>query len=125
MEVRYPPENRAAGDPELLDLLQQNDSRLAKIRAANEIQAKSVTLVVEGQSQKTDAASLVNFLKAALPAITAPETKLMMAKVDYDAGFQWILQPPKAPAPPPGEKPNDNKTPEEPERPTLRHKSEN
>jgi len=125
MEVRYPPENRAAGDPELLDLLQQNDSRLAKIRAANEIQAKSVTLVVEGQSQKTDAASLVNFLKAALPAITAPETKLVMAKVDYDAGFQWILQPPKAPAPPPGEKPNDNKTPEEPERPTLRHKSEN
>jgi hypothetical protein len=49
----------------------------------------------------------------------------MMAKVDYDGGFQWILQPPKAPAPPPGEKPNDNKTPEEPERPTLRHKSEN
>jgi hypothetical protein len=129
METRYPPENRAAGDPELLDLLQQNDSRLAKIRAANEILAKSVTLVVEGQSQKSDAASLVNFLKAALPAINPPETKLTMAKVDYDAGFQWILQPPKAPAPPPGEKapgekPND-KTPEEPERPTLRHKSEN
>ena len=30
MEVRYPPENRATGDPELLDLLQQNDSRLAE-----------------------------------------------------------------------------------------------
>jgi len=124
MEVRYPPENRATGEPELLDLLQQNDSRLTKIRAANEVQAKSVTLVVEGQSQKTDVASLVNFLKAALPAITAPETKLTMAKVDYDGGFQWILQPPKAPAPPPGETPSD-KTPEEPERPTLRHKSEN
>jgi hypothetical protein len=124
MEVRYPPENRATGEPELLDLLQQNDSRLAKIRAANEIQAKSVTLVVEGQSQKSDAASLVNFLKAALPAITPPATKLTMAKVDYDAGFQWILQPPKAPAPPPGETPKD-KAPEEPERPTLRHKSEN
>jgi len=124
MEVRYPPENRATGEPELLDLLQQNDSRLTKIRAANEIQAKSVALAVEGQSQKSDAASLVNFLKAALPAITPPETKLTMAKVDYDAGFQWILQPPKAPAAPPGETPQD-KTPEEPERPTLRHKSEN
>jgi len=124
MEVRYPPENRATGEPELLDLLQQNDSRLAKIRAANEIQAKSVTLAVEGQSQKSDAASLVNFLKAALPAITPPETKLTMAKVDYDAGFQWILQPPKAPAPPPGETPQEKK-PEEPERPSLRHKSEN
>ena len=129
MEVRFPPENRATGEPELLDLLQQNDSRLAKSRAANEIQAKSVTLAVEGQSQKSDAASLVNFLKAALPAITPPETKLTMAKVDYDAGFQWILQPPKAPAPPPGETPKDKtpqeKTPEEPERPTLRHKAEN
>jgi hypothetical protein len=124
MEVRYPPENRATGEPELLDLLQQNDSRLTKIRAANEIEAKSVTLAAEGQSQKTDAASLVNFLKAALPAITTPDTKLTMAKVDYDGGFQWILQPPKAPAPPPGERPSD-KTPEEPEKPTLRHKSEN
>src|SRR5579863_9212063 len=121
MEVRYPPENRATGDPELLDLLQQNDSRLAKFRAANENQAKSVTLAVEGQSQKADAASLVNFLKAALPAINAPQTKLAMAKVDYEGGFQWILQPPNAAAPPPGEKPSE-KTPEEPERPTLRHK---
>jgi len=124
IEVRYPPENRATGEPELLDLLQQNDSRLTKIRAANEIEAKSVTLVVQGQSQKSDAASLVTFLKAALPAVTPPETKLTMAMVDYDRGFQWILQPPKAPAPPPGETPQE-KTPEEPERPTLRHKSEN
>lgn len=126
MEIRYPPENRATGQPELLDLLQQNDSRLAKIRAANEIQAKSVTLAVEGQSQKTDAAILVNFMKAALPAIAPPETKLTMAKVEYDGGFQWILQPPKAAAPPPNpsETPGE-KTPEEPERPTLRRKSEN
>jgi hypothetical protein len=124
MEVRFPPENRAKGDPELLDLLQQNDSRLTKFRAVNEIQAKSVTLAAEGQSQKADAVSVVNFLKAALPAITPAETKLTMAKVDYDAGFQWILQPPKAPAPPPSETPQE-KTPEEPERPTLRRKSQN
>lgn len=123
MEVRYPPENRATGEPELLDLLQQNDSRLAKTRAANEIEAKSVTLAVEGQSQKSDVASLVNFLKAAIPAVTPPETKLTMARVDYDGGFHWILAPPKAPPPPPGEKPQE-KTPEEPERPTLRHKSD-
>jgi hypothetical protein len=124
MEIRYPPENRTTGDPELLDLLQQNDSRLAAIRSANEIQTKSVTLAVQGQSQKADVASLVNFLKAGLPAITPPETKLIMAKVDYDGGFHWIIEPPKASAPPPGEKPSE-KTPEEPERPTLRHKAEN
>ena len=33
---------------------------------------------------ESDAASLVNFLKAALPAIAPPETKLFMAKVDFD-----------------------------------------
>lgn len=123
MEVRYPPENRASGEPELLDLLQQNDSRLEKIRAANELQAKSVTLAVQGQSQKADAPSVVNFLKAGLPAITPPGTKLIMARVDYDGGFHWIIEPPKPPPPPPGEKPGE-KTPEEPERPTLRHKAE-
>jgi hypothetical protein len=126
MEIRYPPENRAAGDPELLDLLQQNDSRLAPIRAANEIQSKSVALAVQGQSQKADDTSVVNFLKAGLPAIAPPETKLIMAKVDYDGGFHWIIEPLKAPAPPPGAAPGEkNQTPEEPERPTLRHKAEN
>lgn len=124
MEVRYPPENRASADPELLDLLQRNDARLAKIRAATPVEEKSVTLAAGGQSQKSDAASLIDFLKAALPAITSPETKLVMAKVDYDAGFHWIIQPPKAPAPPAGQKPNE-KTPEEPERPSLRRKSDN
>jgi hypothetical protein len=121
MEIRYPPENRASGEPEFLDLLQQNDGRLAKIRSANEIQAKSVNLAAEGQSQKADAASLVNFMKSAFPAVTSAETKLTMGMIDYDGGFKWILQPPKEPAPPPGEKPKDQ-TPEEPERPTLRRK---
>jgi hypothetical protein len=124
MEIRYPPENRATGEPELLDLLQQNDARLAKFRALSEVESKSLTLAAEGQSQKSDQASIVSFLKAALPAITPPETKLIMARVDYDAGFQWIIQPPKPPPPPPGQTPS-NQTPEEPERPTLRRKSEN
>jgi hypothetical protein len=122
MEVRYPPENRAKDEPELLDLLQRNDARLDKIRTATEIEAKSVTLAVEGQSQKSDEASVVNFLKAALPAIAPPETKLTMAMVDYDRGFQWIVAPPKPPPPPPGEAPSKDQTPEEQDRPTLRRK---
>jgi hypothetical protein len=121
IEIRYPPENRASDGPELLDLMHQNDSRLAKFRAVNEIQAKSVTFALEGQSQKSDAANLANFMKAALPAITSPETKLTMGMIDYDAGFKWILQPPKPPPPPPGEKPKDQ-TPEDSQKPTLMRK---
>lgn len=126
MEVRYPPEDRAAGEPELLDLLQQNDSRLAGIRSGDQIEAKSVALVVQGQSQKSDAAGLSAFLKSALPAVTPPATKLTMARVDYDGGFHWILQPPRAPAPPPapGEAAKKPETPADgSDRPTLMHKA--
>jgi hypothetical protein len=127
MEVRYPPENRATSDPEILDLLHQNDDRLAKFRAADQIQEKSVNLAVQGQSQKSETLGIVNFLKAALPAVTPAETKLTMAKVEYDGGFQWIVQPPRAAAPPPSQAPppSNNNAPGEEERPTLRHKSEN
>ena len=79
MEVRYPPANRAKDAPELLDLLQQNDPRLANLRAANERLAKSVGFVVDGQSQKSVAAPDVDFLRGALPAVTPPGTKFTMA----------------------------------------------
>jgi hypothetical protein len=126
MEVRYPPEDRATGEPELLDLLQQNDSRLAAVRSTDQIEAKSVALVIQGQSQKSDAAGLTTFLKSAIPAVTPAQTKFTMARVDYDGGFHWILQPPRAsaPPPPPGEA---AKKPEAPadgsDRPTLLHKA--
>jgi hypothetical protein len=129
MEVRYPPENRSTAEPELLDLLQQNDSRLSGIRAANQIEAKSVGLIVQGQSQKSDAAGLADFLKAALPAVTPPDTKLAMARVDYDGGFHWILPPTRAPAPPAAaEAPKNPANPQpadESDRPTLLHKGSN
>jgi hypothetical protein len=119
IEVRYPPANRAKGASELLDLLRQNDPRLANIRTANERLAKSVALVVEGQSQKSVAAFDVAFLRGALPAVIPPETKLTMALVDFDKGFQWVIEPPKA------ERPPADTTPREPDAPTLRRKSEN
>jgi hypothetical protein len=126
IEVRYPPENRATDAPELLDLLQQNDPRLAKIRSASPLVTKSVELVSGGQSQKSDATSDTDFLKAAIPAVNPPDTKLMMALVDFDRGFQWIIAPPRthapATAPTLGQ---ENNTPEEPERPSLLHKPQN
>jgi hypothetical protein len=118
VEVRYPPANRAKDDPELLDLLQQNDPRLSKIRAANETVTKSVTLVVEGQSQKSAAAGDIDFLKAALRAVAPSDAQLTMGYVDFDRGFQWVLQPPKSAAPPPAET-----KPQEPGAPSLLHKS--
>jgi hypothetical protein len=122
VEVRYPPENRAKDAPELLDLLQQNDPRLATIRASNVNVAKSVNFVVDGQSQKSAAATDVDFLKAALAAVAPQGAQPSMGVVDFERGFQWALQPPEGPAPAEAETP-PGKTPEEPERPSLRRKS--
>jgi hypothetical protein len=119
VEVRYPSADRAKDEPELRDLLQQYDPRLTTIRAANASVAKSVAFVSEGQSQKSDAASDINFLRAALPAVVPPETEITMADVDFDRGFQWVMHP-RGPAVPP---PADDK-PQEPHAPTLRRKSE-
>jgi hypothetical protein len=120
IEVRYPPANRATATPELLDLLRQNDPRLARIRTANEILAKSVAFVVGGESQKSAAASDAEFLRAALPAVTPPETKLTMGLVDFDRGFKWLIEPPEAAAPAPADA-----KPREPDAPTLRRKPSN
>jgi hypothetical protein len=120
VEVRYPPANRATAAPELLDLLRQNDPRLARMRAANEILAKSVAFVAGGESQKSLAASDAEFLRAALPAVTPPETKLTMALVDFDKGFRWLIEPPEAAVPAPADA-----KPREPDAPTLRRKPSN
>jgi hypothetical protein len=117
VEVRYPPANRATAEPELLDLLRQNDPRLARTRTANEILAKSVAFVVSGESQKSAAASDAEFLRAALPAVTPPETKLTMALIDFDRGFRWLIQPPESAIPPPADE-----KPRGPDAPTLRRK---
>jgi hypothetical protein len=120
VEVRYPPANRATAEPELLDLLRQNDPRLARIRTANEIMTKSLAFVAGGETQKSVAASDAEFLRAALPAVTPPETKLTMALIDFDKGFRWLIQPPASAVPAPADE-----KPREPDAPTLRRKPSN
>jgi hypothetical protein len=117
VEVRYPPADRAKDEPELLDLLHQNDPRLSGIRAANAIVAKSVASVVDGQSQKSIAAADVEFLKSALRTVIPPQAQVSMANVDFEKGFQWIIEPPKSAAPPPADE-----KPREPGAPSLLHK---
>jgi hypothetical protein len=118
VEVRFPPADRAKDDPELLDLLHQNDSRFSAMRAANPIVAKSVAFVVDGQSQKSTAAVDIDFLKSALHAVAPEQSQITMANVDFEKGFQWILEPPRSATPPP----TDIK-PREQGAPSLLHKA--
>ena len=51
-------------------------------------------------------------------AIAPADAQLTMGYVDFDKGFQWVLQPPKSALPPPSET-----KPQEPGAPSLLHKS--
>jgi hypothetical protein len=117
VEVRYPPQNRATAEPELLDLLRQNDPRLAPMRTADQMEEKSVALVIDGQSQKSLAVPDADFLRAALPVSAVPGAKLNMALLDFDKGFQYLIAPAEGPPPAPTD---ENR---EPGAPSLRHKS--
>jgi hypothetical protein len=125
LEVRYPPEERGKDEPELLDLLQQNDSRLESSRPPGTPVAKSIEFVVEGQSHKSDAMSDIAFLKSALPAIKPPDSNINIAFVDFDRGFQWVIAPKDKVAPPPAKLKPGDPFPQQTERPTLRRKPEN
>jgi hypothetical protein len=117
LEVRFPIESRARQAPELIDLLRQNDPRLAKIRASSEPTTKSVDFVVGGQAEKSMATADADFLRAALAAVNPPDTKMSMAMVDFDRGFRWLIEP--------AEPPPVDTTPREPDAPTLRRKPTN
>jgi hypothetical protein len=118
IEVRYPPADRAKDEPELLDLLHQNDPRLSAARSGNEITTKSLALVIDGQSQKSAAAADIDFLKSALHAVASQQSQLSMADVDFLKGFQWVIEPPRSATPPPADA-----KPQEPGAPSLLHKA--
>jgi hypothetical protein len=128
MEVRYPPEDRSNADPEMLDLLQQNDSRLAPIRSASPTVSKAVELAVEGQSQKSEPQTLGKFFELALPAVAPPQSQLGLAMIDFENGFQWLIQPAelRAKSQKSGPRwPGSEGQPSPSDRPTLRNKPAN
>ncbi len=113
IEVRYPPDEPA---PALLDLLNRNDPRLARIRIADQQAARAAESVAQGHSNKALAADATQFLRAALGAIALPDAAQILALIDERRGFDWVLAPPDAT--PKAEEAG----PREPSRPTLRKK---
>lgn len=111
VEVRYPPD---APGPTLLELLNQNDERLARLRGADQQMARATERLAHGESQKASADDAAAFLRAALEAIANPEAKLALGVLHEQRGFEWILAPPELP-----QKAEEGK-PREPGRPTLR-----
>ncbi|MGH9759021.1 MAG: hypothetical protein ACRD4M_14885 [Candidatus Acidiferrales bacterium] len=114
VEFKYPPEDAS---PALIDLLRQNDPRLAPIRASDAKMAEVVARILGGESTKIPSEDAVQFLRAAMETIAAPKTRETMGIIRPDSGFDWILRPPPEPKPAlPLENPN-----REPGAPSLVH----
>ena len=113
IEVRYPPEEPG---PALMDLLTQDDPRLARLRGADEPMTRATERLVRGETNKGSVDDAAAFLRAALPAVYGTDAKLALGVLREHHGFEWVVEPPELPHPAQEGKPR------EPEAPTLRKK---
>jgi len=110
LEVRFPD---GAG-PTLLNLLERNDPRLARLSSADPRIARALDHLARGESHKLRAEDVVELLRAALGTIAEAQAKQVLGVLNQDRGFEWVLAPPEPPEKAQHEKPR------EPGAPTLR-----
>jgi hypothetical protein len=89
IEARYPDTLKA---PTLMALIQGNDSTIAQLRSADSRFAKVIDEVDKGQAQKAVPADVADFLRALLPLIADKQT-FILAKMEEQHGFNWIVPP--------------------------------
>ncbi len=109
IEVRYPDEP----GPTLLDLLNQNDPRLARLRDADPRVARALDHLARGESHKAHATDVAEFLRAALGVLSGTDVKQILAVLDQQRGFDWVIAPAELPEKAQGK-------PHEPGAPSLR-----
>jgi len=93
MEFTYP---RKPATTSLLQMLQQKEPRLEKIRNADP-QTAMVVSQIQSDSTKLFATDAIQFLRAALAAINPPNARETMAVLGMQKGFSWVLPPPAEP----------------------------
>ena len=91
VEFHYPPSSPL---PTLLDLLRGKDPRLMKIGEADPKMWEVADQILQGHINKVKSADAIQYLRAALAAITPPNSRQTMAAIGIESGFEWILPPP-------------------------------
>src|SRR5579859_2840076 len=102
---------------QLAQRVAQPDPQFDRIAHSSRDASDAVALVAAGNSIKAQSSPISDFMRAAIPAAGGNEQNLVMAALDMNRGFQWIL-PPQEPIPP-------GKTqtqPSEPDAPSLRNR---
>jgi len=112
LETRYPPND--PGEPAIVALLKENDSRLSALRAADPGLGRAAELLVQGESQKIKIDDGLEFLRAAFQSISPHGARQMILVITEQKGMQWVLgQSELAPLSP------SDKREAPPDRPTL------
>ena len=114
VEARYPAELEA---PAIMGLIQGADPVVSRLSKADPRFAKVVEEINRGQAQKAAPNDAADFLRALLPLI-APDSRFILAKMEEQHGFDWIV-PPEEPIEK-AKKEEDKNRPAE--APTLRRK---
>jgi hypothetical protein len=112
VEARYP--DTSAG-PTLLELIDGNDPRIAKICTSEPRFAKVQEAITRGQAQKAVTVDASDFMRAVLPLI-AGNARFFLGRLPEQGEISWLV-PPEEPV----EKAKEDKN-RPPEAPSLRRK---
>ena len=89
VEARYPADLKA---PTLMALIQGDDPAIAQLRNSEPRFAKVIAAVDKGQAQKAAPTDAADFLRALLPLIAGKQS-FILAKMEEQHGFDWIVPP--------------------------------
>jgi len=99
----------------LADRLARHDPQLDRIANSSRDVSESVASIAAGNSIKALSSPSADFMRAAIPLAVGDQTNLVMALLDMNRGFQWLLAP-QEPIPPG----RIQQQPTEPDAPSLR-----
>jgi hypothetical protein len=112
VETDYPANIAALN---LAQRVEQADPQFTRIANASRETSEAISAIAAGNSTKARTSPTSDFIRAAIPLAGGDQNSLVMALLDMNRGFQWVLAP-QQPIPP-------GKTqPTEPDAPSLRNR---
>ena len=88
LETHYPPED--GSETPLMELLRNGDERMAALRRADVKLGHTAELLEKGESQKIWIVDGLEFLRAAMQAVSPQGRRQMMVTVRQDKGVEWV-----------------------------------
>jgi hypothetical protein len=99
----------------LADRIARHDPQLDRIANSSHDMSEAVSSIAAGNSIKALSSPTSDFMRAAIPLAGGDDKNLVMAILDMNRGFQWVLAPQE---PIPAGK--TQQQPSEPDAPSLR-----